>query len=320
VIGVAITVGSLAAAAGAAMIDEPGDWSLRRLGERSFAIPIHPGGHPQVKFHYRLPDDASQGHPYSYLVQLDFEITFRPGDGRGWAYVDASTNGRAAAQIEFHRRPGQPTHLATFGLVRGPVNRRLSSRSAEVHFKNFLQLSGVRPGGNTLRVRLDEIGHPRVEHVRVRGKSGLIVSRRGPPKLAVALSPPKHPPQVGDRFPLRYRLRNVGDRPARGVHVAFSGNRGGLHVLGRSRRTLDIVRGNVSGRFFVESSRPGSYRPSIHTISSAGNPAAQTALRVLAKPQQRPWTPARYIWGGVLAAAGASLILLGRRRKLVGTR
>lgn len=325
-----VTVALLALLAGATAarasvtIDRPGNWTLTRLGFGK--VDTHLGGDDRVSLPYRLPADARQGPDQWYLIHLHFIIIFTPANGPGRAYVSGLTNDHAAAQIQFRqRRPhrdGTP-RIAwnSLDLIRGEVKRVTSSRRIEVNFKNYLQRDGVRPGANSLKIVMEQFGRLRVASLRVLPDSGIIVTGRGPPDLAIRATSPSQKVLTGDTFEVRFTVRNQGGRAVRDLGVAVAPPHG-ISVVGPSTRGLGRVgsSGRTSGRFRLRAERAGDYRLPLQAVGGAQ--FTGTAIDVaVARAQQSPgWGWVRIAVGSIFMLGGAGFIVAARRRRAASER
>jgi hypothetical protein len=321
-----VTVVPLALLAGATAtrasvtIDRPGNWTLTRLGFGK--LDTHLGGDDRVSLPYRLPAGARQGPDHWYLIHLHFIIIFAPASGPGRAYVIGLTNDHAAAQIQFRqRRPhrhGTP-RIAwnSLDLIRGEVKRVTSSRMIEVDFKNYVQLDGVRPGANSLEIVLERFGRLRVASLRVLPDSGIILTGRGPPDLAIRATSPSQEVLTGDTFEVRFVVRNDGGRAARDVGVAVQTPPNGISVVGASTRGLGRVGSSdgTSGGFHLRAERAGDYRLELQAVGGAQFTGTTIGVAVGGAQQSSEWGMLRIGAGSILMLGGAIALFAARRRR-----
>jgi hypothetical protein len=236
------------------------------------------------------------------------------------AYVTGLTNGRAAAQIKFKasgRRSG-PRRLtwSSVDLVEGRKERSTFRRTVEIRYQNYLQFAGVRPGPNTLTVRLERLGGLAVESLTVLRDSGLEVTRLAPPRLTLEPVLPHHRVRAEDEFQVRFTLSNSGDRPARDVVVGLEQPVRGLRVRGRAVHRFASVRRRASRGFHLRATRPGRHRLTISAGAvNANRPAVEIAVPV-GPPSRRvePSHLVRNVTGVLLLIIGALLIVGFRLR------
>jgi hypothetical protein len=174
-------------AAGPRTIDSPGLWSLEKLGYSDLVFPDKkPLEETAIK--YILPESAAQGPENWYALYLHFSIEFSGNSDNGTAYVSASTNGRAAAQVKFVTEK-QPDGSLTVdwitgseNLIKGDVKHSTSSlRIEDIHFANYLQTSGVKPGLNVLTFKLEQYDGAKVKSLQIFSDSGIALTLQPPP-------------------------------------------------------------------------------------------------------------------------------------------
>ena len=131
----------------------------------------------------------------------------------------------ACALVEFKvkRTTGHPTiKWAGSGIVDG-VTRGLSKNGvAELRYANYLQNSGIRPGRNTFDFQVGQEGSARVSELRIFSEdSGIEYTPLSPANVKLdARLASKTSVRVGQRFTVRFTLRNDGERTARKIHVS----------------------------------------------------------------------------------------------------
>lgn len=266
---------------------------------------------------YRLPAGAKQGEPRWYLVRLHLRLALDPGSGNGLAYVSALTNGRAAAQVKLETRRGAAglqTTWSTVGLLNGRVERTTSARTIEVRFRNYLQLAGVKPGRNVLMFQLERYGAVKLRSVRILPDSGIEVSPLSPARVRLEVTLHEREIAARDRFAVRYRLTNAGERTARDVVVRPTFSKSALRVVGPRERRHEALRGGdrATGTLTFEALTAGRFQVALDVRSSANHPAALIEVRVQA--------PAAAVSGrggawvvALAAAVGAAALLAARR-------
>jgi hypothetical protein len=285
-----------------------------RAGEHRFPLRADV---ERVSVAYRLPAGAKQGAPDWYLVRLDLRLVLDPTSGNGLAYVSALTNGRAAAQVKLETRRGAAgleTTWSTVGLLDGRVERTTSARTIEVRFRNYLQLAGVKPGRNLLTFQLERYGDVKLRSVRILPDSGIEVSPLSPARVRLEVRLPEGEVAAGDRFTVRYRLTNAGDRAAHDVVVLPTFPESALRVVGAPERRHEVLRSGqqTSGALTFEALAAGRFEVALAVRSSANRPAALIDIPVRASGATA--SARGGIWVVVpLAALGAASLLTGRR-------
>ncbi|MGH3033222.1 MAG: hypothetical protein ACRDON_01530 [Gaiellaceae bacterium] len=255
---------------------------LVRVGDQRFPLRADV---ERLSVAYRLPAGAEQGEPDWYLVRLHLRLALDPRSGNGLAYVSALTNGRAAAQVKLETRRGAAgleTTWSTVGLLEGRVERTTSARTIGVRFRNYLQLAGVRPGRNVLTFQLERYGVVQLRSLRILPDSGIEVSPLSPARVRLELTLPEGEVAAGDRFTVRYRLTNAGDRAAQDVVVLPSFPEGVLRVVGARERRYEALRGGdrAAGAFTFEALTAGRFQVALAVRSSANRPAALVEVSV----------------------------------------
>lgn len=182
------------------------------------------------------------------------------------AYVSASTNGRAAAQVEFKaggpkRNRGRRIVSSSVDLIRGGVTRTTNERNIELSYENYLQIRGVGPGAtsspsrSSSRETSESRGSP---SWRTRGSRRATFHLR-PAKLVLSPILPRGIVKAGDSFRVAFNLRNTGDRSARKVLVAARPSSEDLEVLGSATRRHAGLVGRTSGVFRLRAARSGRF-------------------------------------------------------------
>jgi hypothetical protein len=176
-------------AAGPRMIDSLGLWSLEKLG---YSDLIFPDKEPleATSIKYILPESAAQGPENWYVIYLHFSIEFSDESDDGSVYVSASTNGRTAAQVKFVIEKHQDDSLTidwitgSENLIKGDVKQSTSSLSIEdIHFANYLQTSGVKPGLNVLTFKLEQYDGAKVRSLQIFSDSGIALTLHPPSRF-----------------------------------------------------------------------------------------------------------------------------------------
>lgn len=96
-----------------------------------------------------LPDGAEQGKPIWYLLDvllyIEFDMSVPPSAG---SYINVSTNGYSATLAHFVSDRVNDRSMVRWDnldLLNGNTSGVLFDGSFTMHFRNYLQISGVRP-------------------------------------------------------------------------------------------------------------------------------------------------------------------------------
>jgi hypothetical protein len=212
-------------------------------------------------------------------------IVLEPSTGSGSVFIDAETNGRTAASIEFEvdRRPGKAPVVVyrSLDLVHGGRRGVHRGLRVDTSMLNYLQNRGVRPGPNTLRFTVERTGEVKLRAARVLPASGLSVSRLSPAHLDLDVRLPEETLRVGRTVGIGVTVSNAGERPARGVVVGAIPVGTRLAVRQPTRRRLGVLRGSRRFTFFVKARTAGRSRLLVSAGSvNANNPETELAVTV----------------------------------------
>jgi hypothetical protein len=215
-------------------------------------------------FRFYLPAGAKQGPNTWYTMHLNVEATFARDTGKGSLLVSALTNNRGAAQVNFY--PGRrldgslAPRWSGVNIFDGSVGELGKGRSARANYVNLLQISGVKPGLNTLTLQAQRFGKARLSSVKIASTSGVYTTSAGPVELALSGTFTEPPPKVGKTGNLRVKLLNKSPRPAEGVEVTVQPLSPHLFIDGPSTRVMPKFRRSRAVDFRVGSSAPGPLR------------------------------------------------------------
>jgi hypothetical protein len=299
------------------LIDSFGVWTLRQLGATDMLFPVD-GDFQAPLVSYRLPSGASQGPDTWYMIHLHFQIEFAEdsADG-GSAYVSASTNAYACAQIEFKTARANDALTVTWSSA-GLLNETeeiSSSPLIEVPFSNYLQTSGVRPGCNILTLQLEQYEGAKVKSLRVFDDSGIEYTPLAPPGLELGLTLPEDRVglRVGDTFSIKYELANHGGPPVTDVSVGAIYPEEAFEVVDENPQHFSSIDGKSTGSFTFKAIAEGTYRIVIGAESTGSQPIGeiQAVVGPLASPAT-PWATAAP-WIVVAALVSAVMVMLARR-------
>jgi hypothetical protein len=296
-------------------VDAVGRWTLPDLGSSGFQLPVR-RDRAAVTVRYRLPEGSRQGRRVWYLIRLHIRVGFRPGTA-GEAWISAGADDYAGVMIKFKRTGADRGTIAwnSLDLIRGWVEHRTRGRTVEAELDNYVPRPGVRPGVNSYTVAVRQTGGLRVNRLKVFSDSGLEVTRHGPARLVLTPELPKRPIGTGETFTVGYRLANTGGRAARHVVVGLRTDdpHTGLRVIGADRRRAARVARSAVRTFRLRARQPGRYRILLGADSSASHPRKTIEIPVAAAGRA-PGQTLRVAIAVALVAAGAALLLAGRRR------
>lgn len=229
-----------------------------------------------------LPKQSRQGQLW-YLIRLHFTIVFSERSSSGFVFVSGLTNARAAAQVEFQvRRSARGARVIrwrTLDYIRGGRSRVTTNRRIEIWFENYLQYRGVHGGRNALTVQLERFKGVDIDSLTVHPDSGIEVSPIGPAQLRLAVEPDSQHVSKGDEFVVRYRLKNVGDRPA--LHVTVASEHGNqVEDRGAREHSRAVLRDSLSGSFRFRAVEAGDFPVGIVVDSGTNHPAALVEVHV----------------------------------------
>jgi hypothetical protein len=269
---------------------------------------------------YVLPRHARQGPSRWYLMHLHFRITFPKRNEPGFVFVSGLTNRRAAALVEFHVLKAahgvSKIRWSTVNYINGKMEGTTSGRSIEIHYTNYLQYRGVRPGRNVFTVQLERYTATRAASLRVFDDSGVSSTPLSPAHLIFAVDDDVKTVRVGGDFSVHYTLRNTGDRPGQKVQVTPEFRRGTMEQVGSGAKQLKLLRGTVHGTLRFRALRTGVFPLGLFVSSGSNKPGQLVEIRVSPRPSRfhdvLGLLP-RGI-GGLLLVGGLALVGLRRRR------
>ena len=266
-----------------------------------------------------LPPGASQGHPDWYLIRFHVALTVSDNSRPGVVYLTASINGRTAGQIRvaIRRTVGCKSLLrwSTVDAVDGVRRGGSCGRTLQVIQTNFLQYGSVHGGRNNVRFGLETLGRARLGRSRVLSDSRLIVSSRGPSRLAFRSARQDTRVEPDETFELPYELRVIGSRPVQQVVVSAESTSRQLHAVGPLTDQAGLVRGGRRGSFRMRASAPGTFQVRINATGPVNSPTAIVVVRVSPSGSGPATLP--LVLGGVAVIAGLTLagVEINRRRQ-----
>jgi hypothetical protein len=262
-------------------------------------------------FEFRFPPGAQQGPRTWYTIHLDVAVTFTAGTGPGSVLVSASTNGAAAAQVEFYPARslgGDPfTTWDSVDIFNGDRRGRVKGHRAHVSYENVLQFSGVKAGLSILTFEAEHFGEADVAAIEIGPKSGVYATLDGPVELDIDGGFAQGSLDVGEAGDLAVKVSNTSPRPTRDVEVKVQPHSDRLFVKGPVARHIDELDGATTVHFTVGRTKPGRLGVLAKAITPNGEEAsAVLSTEVQPRESGAPWTIAAVI--ALLAVVGAALI------------
>jgi len=284
-----------APAAAQVRVDEPGRWSLQRLGYEPATIPLGGRSGPnrlpagRVAFRYRLPPGSQEGAGVWYLLRLHALVDFAPGGRRSLAYLTGATNDRTASLVKLSVPPGgsdAPVRWSTSDMLNGFVERTTGGSRVEVITENFLQFAGVRPGVNTLSFAADQLRAARVRSVRILPDSGIAIMGDGPAQLSAAASASRASLRTGDAFRVHVTVANPSRRVARQIRLGVSVAGDAVGPTGPTSRWLRDLPpdGRAAATFSLRARQNGMAHVVVSVDSASSSPTSVVPVRVASKP------------------------------------
>jgi hypothetical protein len=228
---------------------------------------------------FDLPSGSKQGVGKWYLLRLKLALTVRGGSHRAPAQVSAATNGHAAIQMQVQpEASGHGIVIDMLDLLQGETRQASSSPLVHATESNYLQLTGVHGGPNTLSVRVDSFGRDSVvDSARILPGTGIYATAKAPSNVSVKI-PRAVRIRSGQAVSFPVRLVDAGD-DARNVNitVSVSGAQVQLEhtsyrvaaVTATRPRTIDIK---------LRARRPGRGTLKISALSSGNQAFGETTL------------------------------------------
>jgi hypothetical protein len=304
-----------AAASVPTVAGDRGKATLDQVIGRGITLP----GKRQVEgknFYFRFPPGAKQGRDLWYTVHLDVTTTFAPGPGEGSALVSASTDGQAAAQVEFYperRQGGRPfTSWDSVDVFNGNRGGRARGRSARVRYENVLQFSGVKAGLTTFEFEVETFGDADIASVAFGPTSGVYATEAGPVELQVESEFTQGTFNVGEEAELVVRVINKSPRPAEDVDVSIRPRSDHLFVKGPVMRQIEDLVGSATTSFTVGRTRPGELGVVVTAATADGE---ETSASVTAEIEDGNQSRSPWLIGAVIGALGTATALWLIRRK-----
>jgi hypothetical protein len=267
---------------------------------------------------FRLPAGSRQGNPLWYLTRLRAAVHFAPRVS-GKFLLTADVNGATVAQIPLVVA-ARSIRVEELGLIGGRRSRTVAGREANVDFRNYVQISGIRPGANVLRFAIEPVAvrglsRPGAFVVAVLSGSGMEATHVLPDELLLSAEPAAVTAPVGQEVRLGYWLRRRGGRPDVPTIVRLGG--GGLDIKGADVQRLPRLGTGVHGAFTVVGREPGTYMVMIAVPDRYNEPSTAVTVTITAPASGTAGVgpgPARFVGAGVLVLAGLALLIGGRRR------
>lgn len=192
--------------------------------------------------------------------------------------VGVLTDHRLVAGIDLIRGEYQgraAVYWSSGEIFTGPSSGLDLGGKLETHFKNYLQITGVRPGRNLLTLQVVKVlGHGFVRDAELLPGTQIAVSPIGPPSLRVAATLTSPRTRVGSAVVLRYRVESRG-WPARRTGLIVSTSSPALSIDGRPSELLGWV-SKVQGTVVLEALSPGRYNITVRASGETGGIGSTT--------------------------------------------
>lgn len=275
-------------------------------------------------YEFHFPPHAAQGPDIWYLIRLDVSIVFASGAESGSVLVSGFTDDQAAAQVEFYPgrdKRGRPVvRWDSIDLIRGSSAGRRHGEEARVHYVNYLQFKGVRPGSSTLTFQVERFGGARTSEVRIGPSSGVYATPAGPVELKLSADfPDEGVLAVGEPAQLEVDVANKSPRVAENVTVTVRPQSSHLFIDGLAQRTIERIDGAATTHFTIGRTRPGRLRVKVLAAAPNGSEAlAVIESEVTDDGDGREFTQWIALAIGAIAITGGAALV--RRRKVRGTK
>jgi hypothetical protein len=202
-----------------------GTWTFQRLGygNNTFTFP-HGFARPRVFF--RLPIGARAGNGSWYTITLHLRIDLRSPRRGDEVTVGASVNQIGAALIQLRTLTPYQRHtrvaVVTVGIVSGTTRSIYLSRRFTLRFANYIAVSAIHSGLNTLQFLVNQPGHHIVRALTILSDSSLAHTRRAPGSVELTAIGPRTHVRVGDAFAVHLGVANVGGSTVHDVHARLA--------------------------------------------------------------------------------------------------
>ncbi len=207
---------------------------------------------------FKLPNNAAQGKPEWYVIQAHVILQATPPfPQNAKLQLTAATDNAAALQMTFESADENLLAWNGVSAVDGALTGYTSSGVVNALYTNYLQVSGVRPGTNTLTVGVSGEAAPSWG-ITIAPDTAILRTEAPPPKLHLSVDVPSTAIAVGDTFSVGYEL-DPGAWPARGVAIGVRTSDPSLKALS-SATTLGTLRIPVSGSFRFQATKAGTYQ------------------------------------------------------------
>lgn len=235
-----------------------------------------------------LPAGSHQGGSTWYILDAHIRIRFGVQSTKtSVSEVGVAMNGRLVAGIDIIRGAfqGRPAIRWSSGeTFTGPSSGLDLGNKLEVHFKNYLQVQGVRPGKNTFTFQVVKIvGNDAVRDAELLPGTRIAVTPLGPPSLRVSAVVDNARVLLGAPLVLHYRVTSVG-WPARQTGLIIATTSPALSIDGPPARLLGWA-SKVQGTVVLKALVPGRYNITVRAEGETGGIASKTvAIAVVRRP------------------------------------
>lgn len=300
------------------VVDRAGSWSLRALDGSPATLDVT---RPKVAYKFQLPAGMGQGAQDRWLLaRLRASVAIAPDQPPGLSYAMVAIDGAVALQIKI-----DTSDWPTDGIVRwsyltietGTVEGQSRSPEFDLDLRNYVQDRSVTPGEHDLEVTIDggsKVPPPPGLSLKVLEKTGLLLSRRNPYRLDIALD--SNGAELFAQRPIvfRYTITNTNPEPYQDVVLTVVDSRSGAVLSGPEK--LPTVGRRLSGSLRLPPMAAGKHDLDIlwrgHELSARG--ATRLELDVVSPPPNQDSGLA--VLAVVVLALGVfgAIILLRSRR------
>lgn len=229
-------------------------------------------GMTQSTVTFRLPRGAQQAVHGWYILDATVRLELSGKAKTSWgAEVDILTDGSAASEVSLE--PGifggqRGGWWSSFDLFEGASAGIVVGRTIVLHYRNYLQVHGVRPGENKLSLAVWQFGGKVITSAELLPGSRLAYGTLAPPLLRLAVSPfPTHM-RVGETISLRYAVSSEGF-PARDVGTVIAAPPS-LMVMGAAPGNFLGWVGERDASVHFQALAPGTHRVTIVVRAATG--------------------------------------------------
>jgi len=291
-------------------------WDLKDLGYGELTLSCQENTET-VSIQYILPDNAAQGPENWYILHFNFVIQFSEQSEPGRCYVTAAANNYTCAQIMFETQREEGVlkiDYNTVDLMNGYNAWTTDARTIFVSFSNYLTVTGVKSGTNIMTFAVETYEGIDVTAIRILPSSGIEFTSMSPPDLKLDIMTLQDPPKVGEDFILGFKLKNIGDMPAKGVVVRVIYPMDALELIGPGYCDVDELDTVLEGQFQFEALKVGQHSliVDVQTDSGIKRPSARLVLLV---SERSSYFPMGAVAASIVFGCLVMYVVIARRGK-----